>query len=232
MLPQDKEFNTCFYSELVFLTMNWYNKKPLRIYCTNDEVMYIYGRGIFMDNISIANGYNVYKDIQVRTGGEIYIGVVGPVRTGKSTFIKRFMDLLVIPNIEDVHSKERAIDELPQSAAGKTIMTTEPKFIPKEAAQISLSDETKVNIRLIDCVGFMVDGAAGHIENEQERLVKTPWFDHEIPFTQAAELGTQKVISEHSTIGIVVTTDGSFGDLTRENYVKAEEKTIDRKSVV
>jgi len=139
-----------------------------------------------MDNISIANSYNVYKDIQVRTGGEIYIGVVGPVRTGKSTFIKRFMDLLVIPNIEDVHSKERAIDELPQSAAGKTIMTTEPKFIPKEAAQISLSDETKVNIRLIDCVGFMVDGASGHIENEQERLVKTPWFDHEIPFTQAA----------------------------------------------
>lgn len=205
---------------------NRYNKNPLRIYCTNDVVMYIYGRGIFMDNISIANSYNVYKDIQVRTGGEIYIGVVGPVRTGKSTFIKRFMDLLVIPNIEDVHSKERAIDELPQSAAGKTIMTTEPKFIPKEAAQISLSDETKVNIRLIDCVGFMVDGASGHIENEQERLVKTPWFDHEIPFTQAAELGTQKVINEHSTIGIVVTTDGSFGDLARDNYLKAEEKTI------
>lgn len=179
-----------------------------------------------MDNISIANSYNVYKDIQVRTGGEIYIGVVGPVRTGKSTFIKRFMDLLVIPNIEDVHSKERAIDELPQSAAGKTIMTTEPKFIPKEAAQINLSDETKVNIRLIDCVGFMVDGASGHIENEQERLVKTPWFDYEIPFTQAAELGTQKVINEHSTIGIVVITDGSFGDLARENYLKAEEKTI------
>ncbi|WP_167956406.1 stage IV sporulation protein A [Anaerosporobacter faecicola] len=179
-----------------------------------------------MDNISIANGYNVYKDIQVRTGGEIYIGVVGPVRTGKSTFIKRFMDLLVIPNIEDVHSKERAIDELPQSAAGKTIMTTEPKFIPKEAAEIGLSDETMVKIRLIDCVGFMVDGASGHIENDQERLVKTPWFDHEIPFTQAAELGTQKVISEHSTIGIVITTDGSFGDLSRENYVKAEEKTI------
>lgn len=179
-----------------------------------------------MDNSSIANGYNVYKDIQVRTGGEIYIGVVGPVRTGKSTFIKRFMDLLVIPNIEDVHSKERAIDELPQSAAGKTIMTTEPKFIPKEAAKINLSDETMVNIRLIDCVGFMVDGAAGHIENEQERLVKTPWFDYEIPFTQAAELGTQKVISDHSTIGIVVTTDGSFGDLERENYMKAEEKTI------
>jgi stage IV sporulation protein A len=180
-----------------------------------------------MDNLNISSGYNVYKDIQARTNGEIYIGVVGPVRTGKSTFIKRFMDLLVIPNIEDVHSKERAIDELPQSAAGKTIMTTEPKFIPKEAAQINLSDETKVNIRLIDCVGFMVDGASGHIENEQERLVKTPWFDHEIPFTQAAELGTQKVINDHSTIGIVVTTDGSFGDLGRDNYLKAEEKTID-----
>ncbi|WFR54786.1 stage IV sporulation protein A [Anaerocolumna sp. AGMB13025] len=170
--------------------------------------------------------YDVYNDIKARTGGDIYIGVVGPVRTGKSTFIKRFMDLLVIPNIQDIHNKERAIDELPQSAAGKTIMTTEPKFIPKEAAQIQLGDNTKVNIRLIDCVGFMVDGASGHIENEQERLVKTPWYDYEIPFTQAAELGTQKVINDHSTIGIVVTTDGSFGDLPRDNYIPAEEKTI------
>lgn len=170
--------------------------------------------------------FDVYKDIQARTNGEIYIGVVGPVRTGKSTFIKRFMDLLVIPNIEDVHSKERAIDELPQSAAGKTIMTTEPKFIPKEAATINLSDDTKVNIRLIDCVGYMVDGASGHIENEQERLVKTPWFDHEIPFTQAAEIGTKKVINDHSTIGIVITTDGSFGDIERVNYEKPEERTI------
>ncbi len=170
--------------------------------------------------------YDVYNDIKARTGGDIYIGVVGPVRTGKSTFIKRFMDLLVIPNIEDIHSKERAIDELPQSAAGKTIMTTEPKFIPKEAAEITLGDDTKVSIRLIDCVGYMVEGATGHIENEQERLVKTPWFDHEIPFTQAAEIGTQKVINDHSTIGIVVTTDGSFGDLPRDNYIPAEEKTI------
>ncbi|MGB8455038.1 MAG: stage IV sporulation protein A [Anaerocolumna sp.] len=170
--------------------------------------------------------YDVYNDIKARTGGDIYIGVVGPVRTGKSTFIKRFMDLLVIPNIQDVHSKERAIDELPQSAAGKTIMTTEPKFIPKEAAEIQLGDNTKVNIRLIDCVGYMVDGASGHIENEQERLVKTPWFAHEIPFTQAAEIGTQKVINDHSTIGFVVTTDGSFGDLPRDNYIPAEEKTI------
>ena len=177
-------------------------------------------RGILMDV------FDVYKDIQARTNGEIYIGVVGPVRTGKSTFIKRFMDLLVIPNIEDVHSKERAIDELPQSAAGKTIMTTEPKFIPKEAAEIRISDDTVVKIRLIDCVGYMVEGASGHIENEQERLVKTPWFDHDIPFTQAAELGTKKVINDHSTIGIVVTTDGSFGDIARENYVAPEERTI------
>ncbi len=171
--------------------------------------------------------FDVYNDIQARTGGEIYIGVVGPVRTGKSTFIKRFMDLLVIPNIEDVHSKERAIDELPQAAAGRTIMTTEPKFIPKEAAKITLDDKTDVKIRLIDCVGYMVEGASGHIESDHERLVKTPWFDHEIPFTQAAEIGTKKVINDHSTIGIVVTTDGSFGELPRENYLIPEERTIE-----
>lgn len=171
--------------------------------------------------------FDVYNDIQARTCGEIYIGVVGPVRTGKSTFIKRFMDLLVIPGIEDVHSRERAIDELPQAAAGKTIMTTEPKFIPKEAAEISLNDETKVKIRLIDCVGYMVDGASGHIENQHERMVRTPWFDHEIPFTQAAELGTKKVINDHSTIGIVITTDGSFGEIPRNNYMLPEERTIE-----
>lgn len=171
--------------------------------------------------------FDVYNDIQARTGGEIYIGVVGPVRTGKSTFIKRFMDLLVIPGIEDVHSRERAIDELPQAAAGKTIMTTEPKFIPKEAALVSLNDETKVKVRLIDCVGYMVEGASGHIENDVERMVKTPWYDHEIPFTQAAELGTKKVINDHSTIGIVITTDGSFGDIPRNNYMIPEERTIE-----
>ncbi|MBH1940858.1 stage IV sporulation protein A [Mobilitalea sibirica] len=170
--------------------------------------------------------FDVYNDIQARTGGEIYIGVVGPVRTGKSTFIKRFMDLLVIPNIVDVHSKERAIDELPQAAAGKTIMTTEPKFIPKEAAELLLDDETKVKIRLIDCVGYMVDGASGHVENQHERMVRTPWFDQEIPFTQAAEIGTKKVINDHSTIGIVITTDGSFGEIPRSNYKVPEEKTI------
>ncbi len=171
-------------------------------------------------------GYQVYKDIGERTNGLIYLGVVGPVRTGKSTFIKRFMDLLVIPNIQDVHSRELAIDELPQSAQGKTIMTTEPKFIPKEGVEISFGPDSSAKVRLIDCVGFMVDGAAGHIENEKERLVKTPWFEHEIPFTQAAEIGTQKVIREHSTIGIVITTDGSFGELPRENYRVPEEKTI------
>lgn len=170
--------------------------------------------------------YNVYKDIKARTGGEIYIGVVGPVRTGKSTFIKRFMERMVLPEMEDEHHKNRTRDELPQSAAGKTIMTTEPKFIPKEAALIQLEDGIQAKVRLIDCVGFMVDGASGHIENEKERLVKTPWFDTEIPFTRAAEIGTRKVIKDHSTIGIVITTDGSFGDLKRDAYLNAEETAV------
>lgn len=169
---------------------------------------------------------SLYKDIQFRTGGEIYMGVVGPVRTGKSTFIKRFMDLLVLPYMEDEHARERTQDELPQSSGGKTITTTEPKFIPKEAAQITLGADVPVRVRLIDCVGFMVDGAAGHMEDENERMVKTPWFEQEIPFTQAAEIGTRKVINDHSTIGIVITTDGSFGELKRENYLAPEEKTI------
>ena len=172
------------------------------------------------------DNFHVYKDIQMRTNGEIYIGVVGPVRTGKSTFIKRFMDLLVLPNLEDEHVKARTRDELPQSASGRTIMTTEPKFVPKEAALIRLGEDVSVKVRLIDCVGWMVEGATGHIENDQERQVKTPWFDYEIPFTQAATIGTKKVIHDHSTIGIVVTTDGSIGDLKRENYVEAEKKTI------
>lgn len=168
----------------------------------------------------------IYQDMKERTKGEIYIGVVGPVRTGKSTFIKRFMDLLVIPSMDESFEKQRVIDELPQSAAGKTIMTTEPKFIPTEAASIALPDDSKVNIRLIDCVGYMVDGAAGHTEGEQERRVKTPWFEDEIPFTQAAQIGTKKVIEEHSTIGFVVTTDGSFGEIPRENYEEPEAKTV------
>ena len=170
--------------------------------------------------------HNLYKDIQFRTGGEIYMGVVGPVRTGKSTFIKRFMDIMVLPYMTQEHEKVRAQDELPQSSGGKTITTTEPKFIPKEAAKVTLGDDIDVNVRLIDCVGYMVEGAAGHIENDTERMVKTPWSAEEIPFTQAAEIGTRKVINDHSTIGIVVTCDGSFGEIPRENYVPAEERTI------
>lgn len=172
------------------------------------------------------NEFNLYTDIQARTNGEIYFGVVGPVRTGKSTFIKRFMDLSVIPAMTDENMKTRATDELPQSASGKTIMTTEPKFVPNEAANIKLSDNISIKIRLIDCVGFMVDQASGHIEGEHERMVKTPWFTEAIPFTKAAEIGTNKVISEHSTIGIVVTCDGSFGEISRESFIPAEERTI------
>ena len=171
--------------------------------------------------------FSVYKDIKARTGGEIYLGVVGPVRTGKSTFIKRFMELLVLPAMEDEHLKNQTRDELPQSSGGKTIMTTEPKFIPKEAAKLKLDDGIEAKVRLIDCVGFMVDGAAGHIENQQERLVKTPWYEYQIPFTKAAEIGTRKVITDHSTIGVVVTTDGTIGDLKREAYIPAEEKTVE-----
>lgn len=170
--------------------------------------------------------YDLYSDIQRRTGGEIYIGVLGPVRTGKSTFIKRFMDEMVLPNMEDEHALARAMDELPQSAGGKTITTTEPKFIPNEAAQITLNGDIALKVRLIDCVGYMVDGAAGHLEEDRERMVKTPWFEEEIPFTQAAEIGTDKVMNDHSTIGLVVTTDGSFSELPRNSYVDAEEKTI------
>lgn len=176
--------------------------------------------GISMDS------FQVYKDMKARTNGEIYIGVVGPVRTGKSTFIKRFMDLLVLPNMTDEHARERTQDELPQSASGATIMTTEPKFVPKEAAAVRISEDVEAKIRLIDCVGYMVEGATGHIENGEERQVKTPWFEYEIPFTKAAAIGTQKVIHDHATIGFVVTTDGSIGDIPRANYVDAEEKTV------
>ena len=170
--------------------------------------------------------FNLYKDIKVRTDGEIYIGVVGPVRTGKSTFIKRFMEVMVLPEMKDGYERERTKDELPQSASGKTIMTTEPKFIPKNAMDIDLGSDISAKIRLIDCVGYMVEGASGHMENDLERLVKTPWFDYEIPFTKAAEIGTDKVINEHSTIGIVITTDGSFGEIDRHNYEIPEEETI------
>lgn len=170
--------------------------------------------------------FDIYKDIEARTNGEIYLGIVGPVRTGKSTFIKRFMDLMVLPKIDDEHIRQRTKDELPQSASGKTIMTTEPKFVPKDAAEIKLAEDLNVKVRLIDCVGFMVSGASGHMENEEERMVKTPWFNYEIPFTKAAGIGTQKVIRDHATIGIVITTDGSICDLRREAYLDAEERTI------
>ncbi len=170
--------------------------------------------------------YNVYQDMSRRTGGEIYLGVVGPVRTGKSTFIKRFMELVVLPEITDENERQRTIDELPQSADGRTIMTTEPKFVPKEAAEIRFQDQETGKIRLIDCVGFLVPGSAGHEEEERERMVKTPWFEEEIPFSRAAAIGTSKVIKEHSNIGIIITTDGSFGTIEEGNFKSAEEKTV------
>lgn len=169
---------------------------------------------------------NIYKDIADRTQGDIYIGVVGPVRTGKSTLIKRFMDTLVVPNIEDDARRDRAVDELPQSAAGRTIMTTEPKFIPEEAVEIELPGNARFRVRMIDCVGYIVPGSLGYVEGDQPRMVKTPWYDHEIPFNMAAEIGTRKVISEHSTIGLVVTTDGSISDIAREEYEEAEERVV------
>lgn len=179
-----------------------------------------------MDNMMNAE-FNLYKDIRSRTGGEIYIGVVGAVRTGKSTFIKRFMELMVLPYLQDENEKERLTDELPQAAQGKVVMTTEPKFIPKDAASIHVADGVDIKVRMIDCVGYMVDGASGHLEEGKERMVKTPWFEEDIPFTKAAELGTQKVIRDHSTIGIVMTTDGSFTDIGREAYESAERKTVE-----
>ena len=172
--------------------------------------------------------YNdIYSDISKRTGGDIYIGVVGPVRSGKSTFIKRFMDTLVLPKINDEYVKQRAMDELPQSAAGRTIMTTEPKFIPEDAVELTMSDNIKMKVRLIDCVGYIVPSSVGYIEDEQPRMVMTPWYDEEIPFNMAAEIGTKKVIDEHSTIGLVVTTDGTITSIPRDEYEEAEERVID-----
>ena len=170
--------------------------------------------------------FGIYQDIAKRTEGDIYIGVVGPVRTGKSTFIKRFMELLVLPNIENEYKRERALDELPQSASGRTIMTTEPKFIPNEAIEISLNGNVKLKTRLVDCVGYLVNNAIGYLEDDMPRMVKTPWSENEMPFETAAELGTKKVIVEHSTVGIIITTDGSITDIPREEYILAEERVV------
>ena len=168
----------------------------------------------------------LYRDIATRTGGDIYIGVVGPVRTGKSTLIKRFMETMVLPRIESEPRRSRAADELPQSAAGRTIMTTEPKFIPEEAVSITLEGNISLRVRMIDCVGYIVPSALGYIENQQPRMVMTPWYDKEVPFSMAAEVGTRKVINEHSTIGLVVTTDGSISEIPRAEYEEAEARVV------
>ena len=172
--------------------------------------------------------FDIYKDIAKRTNGDIYIGVVGPVRTGKSTFITKFMNLMVTPNIANKNKKQIAIDEMPQSGSGKTITTTEPKFVPSEGVKISLKNKTQAKVRLIDCVGYLVDGVLGDKENDEPRLVKTPWFKDAIPFEKAATIGTEKVITEHSTMGVLVTTDGTITEIPRENYVKAEEKVVSK----
>ena len=173
------------------------------------------------------DSFNIYRDIAERTQGDIYVGVVGPVRTGKSTFIKKFMDTMVIPKINNTYKKERAKDELPQSGSGKTIHTTEPKFVPNEAIEITIDDDVKFKVRLIDCVGYIVKGALGYLEDDEPKMVNTPWYEYEIPFEDAAEIGTRKVITDHSTIGLLVTTDGSITGLAREDYVEAEERVVE-----
>ena len=170
---------------------------------------------------------SIYSDIAARTGGDIYIGVVGPVRTGKSTFIKQFMEKMVLPNIDEEYQKERANDELPQSSSGRTIMTTEPKFIPEKGVNINIDNKANMNVRLVDCVGYIVPSALGYIENDKPRMVMTPWFEEPVPFNMAAEIGTQKVINEHSTIGLVITTDGSISDIPRSEYAEAEERIVE-----
>lgn len=173
------------------------------------------------------DSFNIYRDIAERTQGDIYVGVVGPVRTGKSTFIKKFMDTMVIPKINNTYKKERAKDELPQSGSGKTIHTTEPKFVPNEAIEITIDDDVNFKVRLIDCVGYIVKGALGYLEDDEPKMVNTPWYEYEIPFEDAAEIGTRKVITDHSTIGLLVTTDGSITGLAREDYVEAEERVVE-----
>lgn len=172
------------------------------------------------------NNFDIYADVAKRTGGDIYIGVVGPVRTGKSTFVSQFMQQVVLPNVNDHNEKQRAVDTLPQSADGKTVMTTQPKFVPDSAVEVKFDDQSKVKIRLIDCVGYMVDGALGANEDDKPRLVKTPWSNDEIPFEQAAEIGTKKVVCEHSTVAVVITNDGSITDIGRSSYIPAEERVV------
>ena len=175
---------------------------------------------------STEHAFDLYQDIRSRCGGEIYIGVVGPVRTGKSTFIRRFMEQMVIPNMTNPNERSRAVDELPQGAQGRMIMTTEPKFVPKDQVEIELGEKTKAKIRLVDCVGFLIPGAGGHMENGQQRMVKTPWSEEEIPFEEAARIGTEKVIQDHATVGIIVTCDGTFGEIDRDAYLSAEAETV------
>ncbi|MFK2824221.1 stage IV sporulation protein A [Bacillus sp. B190/17] len=170
---------------------------------------------------------DIFKDIAERTGGDIYLGVVGAVRTGKSTFIKKFMELLVLPNIDNEAEKARALDELPQSAAGKQIMTTEPKFVPNQAISINVDEGLSVNVRLVDCVGYVIEGAKGYEDENGPRMIHTPWFEEPIPFHEAAEIGTRKVIQEHSTIGVLITTDGTVGEIPRNNYIEAEERIVE-----
>ena len=170
--------------------------------------------------------YGIYRDITTRTGGDIYVGVVGPVRSGKSTFIKRFMEAMVLPNIKDANARERARDEMPQSAAGKTVMTTEPKFIPDEGVEITLDGGIGMRVKMVDCVGYLIPEALGAIENGEPRMVRTPWREQPIPFVEAAEMGTEKVINEHATIGMLVSTDGTIGEIPRESYVEAEERIV------
>ena len=178
-------------------------------------------------------GFSIYKDIAERTQGDIYVGVVGPVRTGKSTFIKRFMDLMVLPNVDNAYKKERLKDELPQSGSGKTIHTTEPKFIPSEGAvEINLEEGIKFNVRMVDCVGYIVKEALGYLEDGESKMVTTSWFEDEIPFEDAAELGTRKVITDHSTIGLMITTDGSITGIDREDYVDAEERVVNELKLI
>src|SRR5690625_818029 len=169
---------------------------------------------------------DIFKDISKRTNGDVYLGIVGAVRTGKSTFIKRFMELVVLPNIKEEHERVRALDELPQSAAGKTIMTTEPKFVPNQAVTIEIEEGVDVNVRLVDCVGYAVEGAQGFEDESGPRMVHTPWYEDPIPFHDAAEIGTRKVVQEHSTIGIVITTDGTIGEISRIRYIEAVQKDI------